>query len=226
MSATLDNWRQALLMELRMRDIPGVRIGEILAEVDSHCADSGEDPRDAFGDPLAYARSFDMPRPNRSGQVVRGAVQTFAGLGGILGLLEGATSLIDGEPAVISGGHVVAAAIGGCAIAAYLLLRRAAALPAVVFIGMLGIMLPITLWRSPIAELPAGPLTAVGAGLFLTGFWSIMFKRLDADLIVDPRSGTTAEQPPRWLMPLLRWWLPAMLLLIIAGWLIAAAFSH
>jgi hypothetical protein len=226
MNAVVDNWRQTLLMELRMRNIPGARIGEIMAEVDSHCADSGEDPRDAFGDPLTYARSLDVPRPNRPRQVVRGAVQAFAGLGGIFGLLEGGTALIDGDPAVVSAGYVTAAVMAACAMAALLLLRRAAALPAVVLAGMLGVALPATLWRTPVAELPAGLVTAAGAGLFLAGFWSTMFARPDGDLVVDPRTGTAAMQPPRWVMPLLRWGLPAMLLLAISGWVLVAASSR
>lgn len=226
MNSTLDNWRQALLLELRMRDIPGTRIGEIMAEVDSHCADSGEDPRDAFGDPLAYARSFEVPQSDRWRQIVRSAVQTITGVSGILGLLEGTTALIDGEPAVISAGNIAAAAMAACAIVALLLLRRAGALPAVVGIGLLGVILPTVIWRTPVVELPAGPVLAVGAGLFLAGFWPTMSSRLDADLVVDPRTGTAAQQPPRWIFPLIRWGLPAMLLLTIAGWAFAAAISR
>lgn len=55
MSTDLETYRARLLLALRMRDVPGVRIGEALAEVDSHVAETGEDPRDAFGDPVAYA---------------------------------------------------------------------------------------------------------------------------------------------------------------------------
>jgi hypothetical protein len=44
-----------LLLALRMRDVPGPRIAEVLAEVDSHVTETGEDPREAFGPPRAYA---------------------------------------------------------------------------------------------------------------------------------------------------------------------------
>lgn len=37
--------------------MPGALIGDLLAEVDAHCADSGEDPQHAFGDPAGYARA-------------------------------------------------------------------------------------------------------------------------------------------------------------------------
>jgi hypothetical protein len=48
-------WSDDLLLALRMREVPGARIGEVLAEVQSHVAETGEDPRQAFGEPRAYA---------------------------------------------------------------------------------------------------------------------------------------------------------------------------
>jgi len=45
-----------LVFELRMLEVPGTRIGEILAEVQSHIAETGEDPVDAFGPVKDYAR--------------------------------------------------------------------------------------------------------------------------------------------------------------------------
>ena len=37
------------------------RIGEIVAEVESHVADTGEDPREAFGPAREYAAGFQQP---------------------------------------------------------------------------------------------------------------------------------------------------------------------
>lgn len=50
-------WRDTLIFQLRMDDVPGDRIGDILLEVESHLAESGELPQEAFGDPKAYATS-------------------------------------------------------------------------------------------------------------------------------------------------------------------------
>lgn len=50
-------WRDTLVYHLRMDDIPGDRIGDILLEVESHLAETGETPQEAFGDPKAYAAS-------------------------------------------------------------------------------------------------------------------------------------------------------------------------
>lgn len=51
-----EKYRRELLTALRLRDVDADRIGEVLAEVDSHVAETGEDPRDAFGAPADYAR--------------------------------------------------------------------------------------------------------------------------------------------------------------------------
>lgn len=48
-------WRDALVLALRAHDVPGPRIGEILAECDDHCATSGQTPVEAFGEPADYA---------------------------------------------------------------------------------------------------------------------------------------------------------------------------
>lgn len=52
---TMADYRQSLILALRLKDAPGDRIGEIVAEVESHVADTGEDPAEAFGSPRAYA---------------------------------------------------------------------------------------------------------------------------------------------------------------------------
>ena len=49
----MDEWRDDLLIELRARAVPGRRIGELIAEVDAHCTDSGLDPAEDFGTPAS-----------------------------------------------------------------------------------------------------------------------------------------------------------------------------
>lgn len=48
-------WVEAFLLELRLRGVDGRRIGAALAEVEAHCAESGESAQESFGDPTAYA---------------------------------------------------------------------------------------------------------------------------------------------------------------------------
>lgn len=52
-------WCDDFVVELRLRDVPGPVIGERLAEVEGHCAESGEGPAEAFGDPTRYAARID-----------------------------------------------------------------------------------------------------------------------------------------------------------------------
>ncbi|MDI2028827.1 hypothetical protein QFW96_09405 [Saccharopolyspora sp. TS4A08] len=54
---TLDaKYRDDLYKALRFHEISGDRIGEVLAEVEAHVAETGDDPVDAFGKPREYAR--------------------------------------------------------------------------------------------------------------------------------------------------------------------------
>jgi hypothetical protein len=55
LNSTDQAWCDDLLLRLRMLSVPGPRIGEVLAEVQSHVAETGEAPREAFGTPKEYA---------------------------------------------------------------------------------------------------------------------------------------------------------------------------
>lgn len=48
----------SLLLQLRLLDVPGDRIGQILAEVETHVADTGLGPVDAFGEAGEYAAAY------------------------------------------------------------------------------------------------------------------------------------------------------------------------
>jgi hypothetical protein len=96
-------WRDHLVFQLRMEDVPGDRIGDILLEVDSHVAETGESPEDAFGDPRAYARTraSALPRTGKSDDEGMGALPiaiiSFFGsmlfVSGAMGLGKGSESL-------------------------------------------------------------------------------------------------------------------------------------
>lgn len=62
-----------LALELRLLDVPGDRIGQIMAEVEAHVADSGESPAEAFGPPREYAAELagDHPRVESDNLLVR-----------------------------------------------------------------------------------------------------------------------------------------------------------
>lgn len=52
---TKTTYTDDLALELRLLDVPGTAIGDILAEVESHLAETGEDPERAFGPVKEYA---------------------------------------------------------------------------------------------------------------------------------------------------------------------------
>ncbi|WP_435742537.1 HAAS signaling domain-containing protein [Nocardioides sp. SYSU DS0663] len=51
----VDRYAHQLLLALRGREVPSDRIAEVVAEVESHVAETGEDPWEAFGTPQEYA---------------------------------------------------------------------------------------------------------------------------------------------------------------------------
>ncbi len=63
---TMNDYRQSLILALRLKDVPGDRIGEIVAQVESHVADTGEDPTDAFGTPKHYASAVTAGGPREA----------------------------------------------------------------------------------------------------------------------------------------------------------------
>ncbi|MEU6130281.1 hypothetical protein ABZ805_14010 [Saccharopolyspora sp. NPDC047091] len=55
MTIEAQKYRDELLIALRGHEISGARVGDVLAEVEAHLAESGEDPVEAFGTPREYA---------------------------------------------------------------------------------------------------------------------------------------------------------------------------
>ncbi len=112
------SYNDQLLMFLRWRDVPGPQIAEALAEVDSHVSETGEDPREAFGDPKAYAVEIATALGGDSGGWWRDVFTRSAlayGLGGWVGawlLFDGASALGTGERGVLGAPAIVMLALG------------------------------------------------------------------------------------------------------------------
>lgn len=222
----LDPWRDSLVTELRMREVPGNRIGEALAEVDAHCADSGQTPTEAFGDPIAYAQSLiAIHAPAPVGPVRRWWLPTaraFATLAGVFGLLNGVAGLADGGRGEVTAGQVAGVALGtvlfpvvAAALFSPALFRRRPAWAAVVVVAPWVPAAPIVLWPTPIAHASGWVLLTAGLFLLAAAWWPVASDRLLADRIIDPRTGSEAFAPPRLLMVAIRWLLPATLLIAV-----------
>jgi uncharacterized membrane-anchored protein len=93
---SLKDYTQALTIQLRLREIPGTAIGQIVAEVESHVRETGEDPVEAFGQPGSYSAQFAegrRPGPRRGLPTLLLVVATALAAVGALMLLEGVFSL-------------------------------------------------------------------------------------------------------------------------------------
>lgn len=173
-------WAEAMLLELRLQGVDGARIGEALAEVDSHCVESGQSARDAFGPPEAYAASLELPRSVSSDTqallVIAGAglVQTV----GMLGLLEAFRAWQAGERMDVTVGQLVlmAALAGTLALVSWRLdpvLRTTLRHPVRVWlVAMAHVGLTVALLLlldGVVLRLDAGWSVAAGAALLLAG---------------------------------------------------------
>ncbi len=93
----VSTYRCDLIVALRLRDVPGDRIGEIVAEVESHLADTGEDPVAAFGPAREYAAGLTAEHGPR---------RVWRTVGLVLGGLTAGWLLATGIFAVVTGDTV------------------------------------------------------------------------------------------------------------------------
>jgi hypothetical protein len=104
MTTDLETYRSELLLALRLHDVPGARIAEALAEVESHVAETGERPQDAFGPAKEYADRFAaaVGHPGPGGWRGLVAGMTWSAL--VIGLTAAAGSwlLLDGVFAAVT----------------------------------------------------------------------------------------------------------------------------
>ena len=96
MTTGTDTYRRELVQALRAGNVPPERIGEIVAEVESHVADTGEHPREAFGPAREYAAGFTRPSSTR-GRFSFWVVMALSATSGWL-ISRGAFGLVDSEP--------------------------------------------------------------------------------------------------------------------------------
>lgn len=221
-------WADDFIIRLRMRDVPGDRIGDALAEVDAHCADSGEGAPDAFGDAEDYADSLDLPElPDESG--VR---STLLGSGlqlvGIVLAPQAFGAIAAGEHLVISAGGLATLAVTVAILAAFArwhdqvlggLIARPWPWSAAFGLLATASFLPLLLWKHPVADVAPWAGVLVSVALLAAGV-IVQAKALGpADPVVLP--GVEAPQRARKADPVV-WMMPvAAVVLSIFAWLVA-----
>ena len=191
------HWTSEFIIEARLRDLPGVQIGESLAEVNAHVVESGEDARVAFGDPRAYAvalaEAADPQRAELVGAVMPAVVQT----AGMLGTLHALPEALAGDPLEVTVGMLVA--LGLLAVAFVILVRQATQVLRMVVdrpwlaIGLNSVFFAATIGAlfipGTLTWVPAWWVLGVGLALLVVGTvlgLSRSFRRLDEDPIAGP----------------------------------------
>lgn len=96
MTTNHKTWIDDLVLELRLRDVKGDVIGDVVASVEQHVAESGETPLEAFGDPREFGRDLDF----REDQLVKNRIDArgWLRIGG--SVLAGLTAMILVTPVV------------------------------------------------------------------------------------------------------------------------------
>ena len=245
-----EKWAEAFVIELRLLDVAADALGATLAEVESHCAESGEPAVAAFGDPVTYARSLDLPA-QREGRwdavAVLGPVGTqFVGL---LVLGWGVASIVlarregGAAPSVeVTFGMVALLVAFEVAILVFYrhssaALRRVLDRPVVSFVVLTALMTAFAvgavLLDGVLVTLPAWPV-AVGGALVLVGgtAWSLVQARRgtleDPILSPVPTAGAVDEERvekdagERLLSASVTWIFPLLALASLgATWLVA-----
>ena len=105
------DWREDFIIAMRTQDASGEQIGDALATVDAHCAESGESAEEAFGDPTTYATTL-VPEPAAgSGFGASFLVGVLMGLLGLLIVPRAVDDWVTRTPFTVTIGDVVALAV-------------------------------------------------------------------------------------------------------------------
>ena len=229
------DWAEAFLLELRLRGVGGRRIGAALAEVEAHCAESGESAHEAFGDPATYA--VDLAPQGATALDWRGElVPSLLGLSGMLLTLGAVGASRAGTQVELTTGLVlvvVLAVIGTALVVRFAdrLLRAvvrhrwvAAVVGALAPVGLFVAVL--LLGRQTLVALPPAGTLTVGV-VFLGASTAMALRTTDVgDPVVGPDgaggAGTMArdavserlERLTPWLLPVLTVVMALPLLLI------------
>ncbi|WP_026817975.1 hypothetical protein [Arthrobacter castelli] len=224
-------WLDNFALELRLHNVSGQDVGDALAHVESYCADSGETPVEAFGDPVEYAQRLELRPEESEGDLhrrLRYALPSLAGVIGLFVFLPAIRAAYRGGPVTINiwqiGFILLLAAIIIAAIANLgILVRNKWVLIAFAVAGPLcGVGFAIsgtTAAGSPALVLPALPVViAAAVVLVAAALWGHLRDRNeDRDPIIRPTdTSTTTAKNHRWsrILQILPHWL---LVLAAAG---------
>ena len=218
------DWAEAFLLELRLREVGGRHIGAALAEVEAHCAESGESAREAFGDPAAYAAELAPSVPSEPSGWRRELLSSALGLGGMLTTLAAVGAWQAGTriALTVGGVGVVLLVMVGTALVARHADRLLRAVVRRWWVAPLGAMAPVALFvavlllgQQTLVTVPVLPALIVGLLLLTANTVVALRSPDDDDPVVGPEgaggAGTLGygavtrglERVTPWLFPLL-----------------------
>lgn len=191
------DWRDDLIIELRLLDVPGDRIGDALMTVEAHITESGESAQEAFGEARVYARDLASgSEPQRwpvTPAVIAGAV---VGVLGVLAITRSFSAWLAGGPVQVVRGDVVSLGVLVllmlATIAMFTRVLRFVAdhiwpAFALSFVGLGAIFgLPVLLLRHPLLEAPSLTVGLVGLGLLAVSSMLMFVQTGQQDEIIAP----------------------------------------
>lgn len=199
-------WAETFLLELRLRDVPGRAIGDALAEIESHCVESGETATEAFGDPTAYARSLDLPTTAEPATFPLGtALRWVLQATGLLITTAAAPAWLADEALEPTTGLLAIALVVGASIvavhrAAERVLRLVVAHPVVAWLLMMlhlaAMALLMLVLDDVLIRVAPGPSLTVGLALLVAGTLAVL-QQLRRDTTADDDPVTATVEPPQ-----------------------------
>lgn len=200
-----------LVLELRARDVPGTRIGQVVAEVETHLAETGDDADDAFGPPGRYAETIaaELRPAKATGRAVLGGYATVTGAGLVVGDLW---HLIRGEPGQLVPGAILMAALIPLLSVVIVNVMLRADRPAwpwitITIIGCTALPTAAVLLNKPVLLVyPAWLGLVTGAALLLISW---LYTRSHSDPVIDPRTGLNRYR--------LKPWIPILMFSVVAA---------
>lgn len=214
-------WADAATRELVARGADGRAIGDALATADTHCADSGENANDAFGDPRTYAESIALSSHSLEQRALRNQVKaawpSLIGLAGMFLTFRVVDTHLNHSTSVpIRVGDLVA--LVGIVALSIALIHRIDLLmhhPVVswivasaVFTGIIAAQILLTSALGHAHILVAAVIAA--ALLIGCGVWGTLTAGTAPDPVTDPRPGSRLARPGKRFKLVTAWLLPAL----------------
>ncbi len=206
------HWRDDFVVAMRLQDASGQQIGDALATVDVHCAESGETAEEAFGDATAYAASLAPQQAATSGLGASFAVGMFMGLVGMIVVPRAVDDWLMGTAFAVTIGDIVALAVV-LALASTVMALPRLVLPWLVkarfsvfwLVGsvlMTVLVLAMLFLRDVVAEVDWRVALVVGVALLVASVTSTWRDLSTSDPVADPRFADAPRRRTQWLTAL------------------------